>query len=75
MKIFEHVRRPKSRGVLSQTQEIGPILDKLTEVCYHTTSVTKKSQGRGMSPGFPTKPALESRVHMHRTRDSKAGFH
>jgi len=32
MKIFEHVRRPKSRGVLSQTQEIGPILDKLTEV-------------------------------------------
>ena len=32
MKIFEHVHRPKSQGVLSQTQEIGPILDKLTEV-------------------------------------------
>ena len=53
MKIFEHVHRPKSQGVLSQTQEIGPILDKLTEVCYHTTSVTKKSQGRGMCHKFP----------------------
>ena len=47
------MHRPKSRGVFSQTQEIGPILNKLTEVVLLHYLCDQKVTRRGNVSQIP----------------------
>ena len=62
MKIFKHMHRPKSRGVLSQTQEIGPILGKLTQVVLPHYLCDQKVTRRGNVSQIPPPCDVTSRL-------------